>query len=84
MPSRTGSPVRAAEALAPLGNKARVFDQLDVLVAQLVKDARPGDHVLMMSNGGFGGIHARLLDALHHHYHEDVVLTPMHRYGGYA
>ena len=32
----------------------------------------------------FGGIHARLLDALHHHYHEDVVLTPMHRYGGYA
>ena len=74
----------AAEALAPLGNKARVFDQLDVLVAQLVKDARPGDHVLMMSNGGFGGIHARLLDALHHHYHEDVVLTPMHRYGGYA
>ncbi len=74
----------AAEALAPLGNKARVFDQLDVLVAQLVKDARPGDHVLMMSNGGFGGIHARLLDALHHHYHEDVVLTPMHRYGGYV
>ncbi|MCA1924781.1 MAG: UDP-N-acetylmuramate:L-alanyl-gamma-D-glutamyl-meso-diaminopimelate ligase [Thiobacillus sp.] len=74
----------AAEALAPLGDKARVFDQLETLVAQLVKDARPGDHVLMMSNGGFGGIHARLLDALHHHYHEDVVLTPMHRYGGYA
>ena len=74
----------AAEALAPLGEKARVFDQLDRLVDQLVKDARPGDHVLMMSNGGFGGIHARLLDALHHHYNEDVVLTPMHRYGGYA
>ena len=63
----------AAEALAPLGNKARVFDNLDKLVGQLVTDARPGDHVLMMSNGGFGGIHARLLDALHHHYHEDIV-----------
>ncbi len=74
----------AAEALAPLGAKARVFDNLDQLVSQLVADARPGDHVLMMSNGGFGGIHAKLLDALHHHYHEDIVLTPMHRYGGYA
>ncbi|MBS0312232.1 MAG: UDP-N-acetylmuramate:L-alanyl-gamma-D-glutamyl-meso-diaminopimelate ligase, partial [Proteobacteria bacterium] len=73
-----------AEALAPLGDKARVFDNLDKLVNQLVADARPGDHVLMMSNGGFGGIHAKLLDALHHHYHEEIVLTPMHRYGGYA
>ena len=74
----------AAEALAPLGTKARVFDNLDQLVSQLVMDARPGDHVLMMSNGGFGGIHAKLLDTLHHHYNEDIVLTPMHRYGGYA
>jgi len=73
-----------AEALAPLGDKARVFDNLDKLVSQLVANARPGDHVLMMSNGGFGGIHARLLDALHQHYHEDIVLTAMHRYGGYA
>ncbi|MDP3125542.1 MAG: UDP-N-acetylmuramate:L-alanyl-gamma-D-glutamyl-meso-diaminopimelate ligase [Thiobacillus sp.] len=74
----------AAIALAPLGDKAHVFDKLDALVSQLVADARPGDHVLMMSNGGFGGIHAKLLDALHHHYHEDIVLTAMHRYGGYA
>ena len=74
----------AAEALAPLGDKACVFDDIDRLVSQLVKDARPGDHVLMMSNGGFGGIHAKLLDTLRHHYHEDIVLTPMHRYGGYA
>ena len=74
----------AAEALAPLGNKARVFDDLDVLVNQLVADARSGDQVLMMSNGGFGGIHAKLLDALHDHYHEEIVLTAMHRYGGYA
>ncbi|MEQ1663522.1 MAG: UDP-N-acetylmuramate:L-alanyl-gamma-D-glutamyl-meso-diaminopimelate ligase [Thiobacillus sp.] len=74
----------AAEALAPLGDKARVFDNLDKLVSQLVANARSGDHVLMMSNGGFGGIHTKLLDALHHHYHEDIVLTPMHRYGSYA
>jgi len=74
----------AREALAPLGARARVFDDLDTLVAQLVEDGRPDDHVLMMSNGGFGGIHARLLDALHHHYHEDIVLMPMHRHGGYA
>ena len=74
----------AAIALAPLGEKARVFDKLDALVTQLVADARPGDHVLMMSNGGFGGIHAKLLEALHQHYHEDIVLTAMHRYGGYA
>ncbi len=73
-----------AEALAPMGDKARVFNNLDQLVSQLVQDARPGDHVLMMSNGGFGGIHAKLLDTLHHHYHEDIVLSPMHRYGGYA
>ncbi|MBZ0069261.1 MAG: UDP-N-acetylmuramate:L-alanyl-gamma-D-glutamyl-meso-diaminopimelate ligase [Thiobacillus sp.] len=63
----------AAEALAPLGDKARVFDDLDKLVSQLVADARPGDHVLMMSNGGFGGIHAKLLNALRQHYHEEIV-----------
>ena len=72
----------AAEVLAPLGAKARVFDNLDKLVSQLLQDTRPGDHVLMMSNGGFGGIHAKLLDTLRHHYHEDIVLTPMHQHGG--
>jgi UDP-N-acetylmuramate: L-alanyl-gamma-D-glutamyl-meso-diaminopimelate ligase len=74
----------AREALAPLGDRSRVFENLDQLVAQLLNDARPGDHILMMSNGGFGGIHAKLLDALHNHYREDIVLTPMHRYGGYT
>jgi UDP-N-acetylmuramate: L-alanyl-gamma-D-glutamyl-meso-diaminopimelate ligase len=63
----------AAEALAPLGDKARVFDDLDKLVSQLVADARTGDHVLMMSNGGFGGIHAKLLDALHQRHPEKAV-----------
>ncbi|QID17019.1 UDP-N-acetylmuramate:L-alanyl-gamma-D-glutamyl-meso-diaminopimelate ligase [Nitrogeniibacter mangrovi] len=53
-----------AGALAPLGAAARVFMDIDALVAALVAEARPGDHVLVMSNGGFGGIHQKLLDAL--------------------
>ena len=52
------------EALAPLGGKALVADTVDALVAQIVHAARPGDHVLCMSNGGFGGIHDKLLAAL--------------------
>lgn len=52
------------EALAPLGDKARAFDDLEALVAAVVHAARPGDHVLVMSNGGFGGVHQKLLDAL--------------------
>uniref|UniRef100_E1T9I4 UDP-N-acetylmuramate--L-alanyl-gamma-D-glutamyl-meso-2,6-diaminoheptandioate ligase n=1 Tax=Burkholderia sp. (strain CCGE1003) TaxID=640512 RepID=E1T9I4_BURSG len=52
------------EALAPLGNKAQAFDNLDALVKAVVHAARPGDQVLVMSNGGFGGVHQKLLDAL--------------------
>jgi UDP-N-acetylmuramate: L-alanyl-gamma-D-glutamyl-meso-diaminopimelate ligase len=52
------------EALAPLGDKARAFDDLDALVKAVAQAARPGDHVLVMSNGGFGGVHQKLLDAL--------------------
>ncbi|HEY0858866.1 MAG TPA: UDP-N-acetylmuramate:L-alanyl-gamma-D-glutamyl-meso-diaminopimelate ligase [Albitalea sp.] len=54
----------ASLALAPLGNQAVVCDSIDKLVAGVVAAARPGDHVLCMSNGGFGGIHQKLLDAL--------------------
>ncbi len=53
-----------AGALAPLGAKAVVHRNLDALVAAIVAEARPGDHVLVMSNGGFGGIHGKLLQAL--------------------
>jgi len=56
----------AADALAPLGEKAVTFDDLERLIQQLVSDAQPGDHILVMSNGGFGGIHAKLMaDLLH-------------------
>ena len=54
----------AAEALAPLGERAKVGASVDELVSWIVRDARPGDHVLVMSNGGFGGIHGRLLQSL--------------------
>ena len=53
-----------AEALAPLGERAEAFDELDALVTRVTAAARAGDHVLVMSNGGFGGVHVRLLDAL--------------------
>ena len=54
----------AREALAPLGDVAVVADDLEVLVARVVADAREGDQVLVMSNGGFGGVHGKLLTAL--------------------
>ncbi|MDP2811158.1 MAG: UDP-N-acetylmuramate:L-alanyl-gamma-D-glutamyl-meso-diaminopimelate ligase [Rhodocyclaceae bacterium] len=54
----------AAAALAPMGDKARTFDDLDALVAAIAAESRSGDHVLVMSNGGFGGIHGKLLAAL--------------------
>jgi UDP-N-acetylmuramate: L-alanyl-gamma-D-glutamyl-meso-diaminopimelate ligase len=54
----------AREALAPLGDKAVVADTIDALVAAVRKASRAGDHVLCMSNGGFGGIHDKLLTAL--------------------
>ena len=53
-----------ADALAPLGAKAICHDNLDTLVAAIAAAARPGDQVLVMSNGGFGGIHQKLLDRL--------------------
>jgi UDP-N-acetylmuramate: L-alanyl-gamma-D-glutamyl-meso-diaminopimelate ligase len=54
----------AAAALAPLGPRAQVAQGIDALVHQVVAAARPGDHIVCMSNGGFGGIHQKLLDAL--------------------
>ena len=54
----------AAATLAPLGLKAAVHDDIDALVGAVAGEARSGDRVLVMSNGGFGGIHEKLLDAL--------------------
>jgi UDP-N-acetylmuramate: L-alanyl-gamma-D-glutamyl-meso-diaminopimelate ligase len=54
----------ARAVLAPMGERAQVAASIDALVAQVRAAARPGDHILCMSNGGFGGVHARLLDSL--------------------
>ncbi|GHT89592.1 UDP-N-acetylmuramate:L-alanyl-gamma-D-glutamyl-meso-diaminopimelate ligase [Roseateles puraquae] len=54
----------AKEALAPMGAQAVVGADVDALVAAVVKVAKPGDHLLCMSNGGFGGIHEKLLAGL--------------------
>ncbi len=54
----------AREALAPLGEQAVVGADVEQLVQLVKQAARPGDHLLCMSNGGFGGIHEKLLDAL--------------------
>ena len=54
----------AVSALAPMGDRAQVSDTIDGVIAQVLAEARPGDHLLCMSNGGFGGIHAKLLAAL--------------------
>ncbi|KQR63151.1 UDP-N-acetylmuramate:L-alanyl-gamma-D-glutamyl-meso-diaminopimelate ligase [Acidovorax sp. Leaf160] len=54
----------AAAALAPLGASARTAGTVEELVAQITQSARPGDHVVCMSNGNFGGVHALLLQSL--------------------
>jgi len=54
----------APAALAEMGAKAQVASTIDDLVKQVVAAAKPGDHLLCMSNGGFGGIHDKLLKAL--------------------
>jgi UDP-N-acetylmuramate: L-alanyl-gamma-D-glutamyl-meso-diaminopimelate ligase len=49
---------------APLAGRTRCEDNLDRLIAAVAAEARAGDHVLVMSNGGFGGIHEKLLKRL--------------------
>jgi UDP-N-acetylmuramate: L-alanyl-gamma-D-glutamyl-meso-diaminopimelate ligase len=53
-----------AAAMAPLGARARVFTDLPKLVAAVAAAARAGDEIVVMSNGGFGGVHDKLLAVL--------------------
>jgi UDP-N-acetylmuramate: L-alanyl-gamma-D-glutamyl-meso-diaminopimelate ligase len=55
----------AAAALAVLGARAHVAGSIEQLLAGLLGELQAGDHALLMSNGGFGGLHERLLAALH-------------------
>ena len=54
----------AAHALLPMGERAQVAHSIDELVAQVSSAAQGGDHIVCMSNGGFGGVHDKLLAAL--------------------
>jgi UDP-N-acetylmuramate: L-alanyl-gamma-D-glutamyl-meso-diaminopimelate ligase len=54
----------ARSLFALLGERARCEENLDTLIDALCGEARAGDHVLIMSNGGFGGIHEKLLARL--------------------
>lgn len=54
----------AAEALEALGDAAFTADNIDTLVEQVMQHVRPTDQIVCMSNGGFGGIHGKLLAAL--------------------
>ena len=54
----------ATEALAPIKHKAAVYEDLNMMVTAIAEAAKTGDYVLAMSNGGFGGVHQKILDAL--------------------
>ena len=51
-------------AMASWGKPAQVADSIDELVSQVMQAVEPGDNIVCMSNGGFGGIHGKLLAAL--------------------
>ncbi len=53
-----------ADALSPLTGKAAAFHDLDQMVERIAEAARPGDHILVMSNGGFGNVHQKILDKI--------------------
>ena len=57
-----------ADVLSPLNQgetgKALAFDDLNALVNAVAQEAKPGDHILVMSNGGFGGVHQKILTAI--------------------
>jgi UDP-N-acetylmuramate: L-alanyl-gamma-D-glutamyl-meso-diaminopimelate ligase len=53
-----------AASLEPLGKRAKSFHDLAELQNAILAEAKPGDHILMMSNGGFGGIHQKVVDGL--------------------
>ncbi len=54
----------AAQALQPIQAKSQIFDNLENLVSAIAKTAKSGDHILVMSNGGFGGVHQKIIEVL--------------------
>jgi UDP-N-acetylmuramate: L-alanyl-gamma-D-glutamyl-meso-diaminopimelate ligase len=54
----------AADALKPIADKSQTFESMENLVQAIAKNAKSGDHILVMSNGEFGGVHQKILDSL--------------------
>jgi UDP-N-acetylmuramate: L-alanyl-gamma-D-glutamyl-meso-diaminopimelate ligase len=63
-PEQTLSPDRVAEGVRDRGKLARAFNSTDEIITFLAAELRSGDHVVIMSNGGFDNIHNRLLERL--------------------
>jgi UDP-N-acetylmuramate: L-alanyl-gamma-D-glutamyl-meso-diaminopimelate ligase len=63
-PDERLSPERLVEDLGAAGRKARFVPDVGAIVELLAREVQDGDVVVVMSNGGFGGIHAKLLAAL--------------------
>ncbi|HSW70771.1 MAG TPA: UDP-N-acetylmuramate:L-alanyl-gamma-D-glutamyl-meso-diaminopimelate ligase, partial [Gammaproteobacteria bacterium] len=53
-----------AEVLKQCSQPNQLYDDVDSLIKHVVPELRTGDHVVMMSNSGFDGIHQKLLEAL--------------------
>ncbi|OLC38899.1 MAG: UDP-N-acetylmuramate:L-alanyl-gamma-D-glutamyl-meso-diaminopimelate ligase [Acidobacteria bacterium 13_1_40CM_56_16] len=63
-PAETLSPDRVAEGIRARGKRAFTFASTEEIVSLVASEARPGDHVVIMSNGGFDNIHVKLLERL--------------------
>jgi len=63
-PAETLSPDRVAEGIRARGKRAFTFASTEEIVSLVASEARPGDHVVIMSNGGFDNIHIKLLERL--------------------
>jgi UDP-N-acetylmuramate: L-alanyl-gamma-D-glutamyl-meso-diaminopimelate ligase len=56
-----------ASIMTQLGNKGRAYHNTEALLTSLVAQSQPGDHIVIMSNGGFENLHVRLINALQQH-----------------
>jgi UDP-N-acetylmuramate: L-alanyl-gamma-D-glutamyl-meso-diaminopimelate ligase len=59
-------PVKLSADIARLGGKGFYLPNVETIVAEVKAHAQPGDVIAVLSNGGFGGIHGKLLEALGH------------------
>ena len=64
----TDLPWDSSTVTTQLENKAQVFTDINAIVENVISTARSGDHVLIMSNGAFGGLHEKLLSSLEQHF----------------